>query len=133
MGEERKVFEATDEMLPSVEIKDTIISTRSISRMKYKETKKAIRNIMYMVESNFVSDHGDIKFKRLRKAVLDNVNDLSRYFEEEILFSVYETANQSIKSLESRIFELEREKRDLLDLVERLNAEREIEEQEDNV
>ena len=126
-GNATKIFDVNEDMLPDNHIQDTITNTRSINEIKTREMKKVIRNIMYMIESNFENAGGQ-GFKRVRKSVLDNVNDLGRYFEEEILFPVYEQANKSIESLEIRVFELEKEKRSLKDLVERITSDSQGEE-----
>lgn len=112
------VFEITEEMLPSGLIQDKITNTRSISEVIAKEKNKVIRNIMYMVESNFSNDsNSEQGYKRVRKTVLDNVNDLTRYFQEEILMAIFSEANNSIDSLIERISELETEKRELLAII----------------
>ena len=118
MPEKREVFKVTEDITPSEMIHDKITNTKSISKTIAKEKNKVIRNIMFGIESNFNDDGSNPAFKRMRKVVLDNINDLERYFKDEILAAVYSEANGSINSLVMRISELEIEKRALLELLE---------------
>lgn len=124
MPEKREIFKVTEDITPSEMIHDKITNTKSISKTIAKEKNKVIRNIMFGIESNFNDDGSNPAFKRIRKVVLDNINDLERYFKDEILAAVYSEANGSIGSLVRRISELEIEKRALLDLLEDLNEEK---------
>lgn len=127
MPEKREVFKVTEDITPSEMIHDKITNTKSISKTIAKEKNKIIRNIMFGIESNFNDDGGNPVFKRMRKIVLDNINDLERYFKDEILAAIYSEANGSIGSLVMRISELEIEKRALLDLLEDLSEEKQNE------
>ena len=132
MKDKREVFQVTEDMIPSEMIHDKITNTRSISKSIGKEKNKVIRNIMFGVESNFNDDGSNPAFKRVRKTVLDNINDLDRYFKDEILAAVYEEANASINSLVMRIAEIEIEKSALLDLIEDLNEDAHIGERDED-
>lgn len=127
MPEKREIFKVTEDITPSEMIHDKITNTRSISKTIAKEKNKVIRNIMFGIESNFNDDGSNPAFKRIRKVVLDNINDLERYFKEEILAAIYSEANGSIGSLVRRISEVEIEKVALLDLLEDLNEEKQNE------
>ena len=127
MPEKREIFKVTEDITPSEMIHDKITNTRSISKTIAKEKNKVIRNIMFGIESNFNDDGSNPAFKRMRKVVLDNINDLERYFKDEILAAIYSEANDSIGSLVMRISELEIEKRALLELLEDLNEEKQNE------
>lgn len=127
MLEKREIFKVTEDITPSEMIHDKITNTKSISKTIAKEKNKVIRNIMFGIESNFNDDGSNPAFKRIRKVVLDNINDLERYFKDEILAAIYNEANGSIGSLVIRISELEIEKRALLELLEDLNEEKQNE------
>ena len=104
-----EVFEIPEDMIPTNPIGDTIISTTSISKVLQEGINRAIRNVMTGIESNYSTNSGDKKFKLVRKIVLDNLNDFRRDMIANVITPVYQFANDSIDSLEKRIYELEAE------------------------
>lgn len=108
-----KAFDIPDGIVPENHLGDTIINTVPIMEALEKETKRTIKGVMTSIEGNFNVNSKDIRFKRVRKCTLDNINDLRRNVIDDIVIPILNKANLAIEELEMKIFELDKELRDL--------------------
>ena len=110
---------ATSELIPDGLVEDILISTNSITDLMQDEVNKAMRTILYILESNwpiekndegrpkYKSARDDPKYGMCRKAILDGFNDYNRFMIFRIMNPIFDQHNGSVESLHDRITELE--------------------------
>jgi len=105
------------DVVPDGIVEDILVSTNSITDLMKDEVNKAIRTVLYILESNwrvkmdvkgkpmFSPDpvKNDPKYQSARKAVLDGFNDYNRFMIFRILNPLYEQHNESVDSLSEEI------------------------------
>lgn len=109
------------DLIPEGLVADILISTNSITDLMQDELNKAMRTILYILESNWPVDadaNGKSKYRSIRddpryvmcrKATLDGFNDYNRFMVFRILNPIFNQHNESVESLHKRISELEYE------------------------